>query len=84
MARHVYVQFSAILHFNARCGASPEVKAKIRAKLKELAEDPENLGYKVPFIIPTFYQTSIDDYKIHYIFNSLELTVLYIGILGVC
>jgi hypothetical protein len=84
MVRHVYLQFSAIHHFNKRCGASPDVKAQIRAGLKALAEKPDELGYKVPFIIPTFYQMPLGDYKIHYVFDAQELTVLYIGILGVC
>jgi plasmid stabilization system protein ParE len=77
------VQESALARFNKKCGATPQIQALIRSTLEALAENPD-LGYKVPFIIPTFYQMPVDDYKIHYIFDYLELTVLYIGILGVC
>jgi len=84
MARRVYVKESAIAQFSKKCGASSEMKNTVFSSIRALGEKPEELGYEIPFVKPPFYQMVVGEYRIHYVFDADELTVLYMGILGVC
>lgn len=83
MERRLEIKESAFSQFSLKCGATPAVKATIRTHLKRLATEPEN-GYPIPFNQPWFYQSRVDQYRIHYTFDDYKVEVLYIGKPGVC
>lgn len=84
MARHVYVKESALVQFSTKCGATAKTRSTIAAGLRTLGQDAEAAGYEITAIIPSFWQMKIGDCYVHYGFDDQEVTVLYVGIPGVC
>ncbi len=56
----------------------------ISRRLWELGQDAEGSGYKIPFVVPSFWQMEVEKYRVHYVFDAADVTVLYVGIPGVC